>query len=477
MIVLLQPTQPPTPSPTPQPTKAPSVPATGAPFVSPTVDPCVVITFDEDANGIPLEAGQYVQNEWIDFGLTLSASGGAGNLPRLFDTANPGTEAKGDPDLGAPNIRCTSPGPGIGEGGEPGEPGENCEEQGFALIVQEPNSFPNVPDDNVDGGKIIFNFSPKADYVFSLGMLDVDYRVKIYVTYMNDAGAILSKTITVPMLGDNSYQVVPIETGLVSKIVVDLERSGAITYIHFCPGGTPPTTIPATKAPPTTIPATKAPPTTIPATQTPPTSGGACTLQTVGFEQDDNGNDLVAGEYVQNQWSKYGMIVSAKGGLGTLPRLFDTANPGEKDVAFGDRDLGSPNETCDPPGPGEGLGGEMGAPGENCVPLGFCLIVQENNERPDIPDDNRGGGIIIFEFTKSGGTFVQDLQLLDIDYRGAEIVIGYLNDNGVERRANIPAESLGNNSIQTVTIEIDNVVWVKVKLLESGAVPSITFCL
>lgn len=60
---------------------------------------------------------------------------------------------------------------------------------------------------NANGGKIIFTFSPKADYVFSLGILDVDYPVKIFVTYMNDAGATLTKTIPLPILGDNSYQV------------------------------------------------------------------------------------------------------------------------------------------------------------------------------------------------------------------------------------------------------------------------------
>ena len=82
----------------------------------------------------------------------------------------------------------------------------------------------------------------------------------------------------------------------------------------------------------------------------------------------------------------------------------------------------------------------------------------------------------MFEFTKSGGTFVKDLQLLDIDYRGAEVVVGYLNANGVERKTKLSAENLGNNSIQTVTIEMDKVIWLKVKFLESGGVPSITFC-
>jgi hypothetical protein len=73
-----------------------------------------------DDDGNELLPGEYVGgDEFLKYGLTMSAQGGVGNLPRLFDTANPGTTELGDPDLGAPNNRCTPPGPGVGEGGEP----------------------------------------------------------------------------------------------------------------------------------------------------------------------------------------------------------------------------------------------------------------------------------------------------------------------------------------------------------------------
>jgi hypothetical protein len=61
------------------------------------------------------------------------------------------------------------------------------------------------------------------------------------------------------------------------------------------------------------------------------------------------------------------MIVSAKGRLGMLPWLFNTANPSKKDINFGVCGLGSPNKTCDLPGPGEGIGGKS----ENCIPSWF----------------------------------------------------------------------------------------------------------
>ena len=109
-------------------------------------------------------------------------------LPRIFDTSDPvSVDGKcGDPDLGSPNMRCPNPGPGVGEGGEPDGAGPNCEPLGNALIVQEPGE--PCPDDNVDGGAIVFDFEPKAEYVKDIGILDLDYGATLVVTYMNEAG-------------------------------------------------------------------------------------------------------------------------------------------------------------------------------------------------------------------------------------------------------------------------------------------------
>jgi hypothetical protein len=43
------------------------------------------------------------------------------------------------------------------------------------------------------------------------------------------------REIVVPLLGDNSYQVLEIDEGNVKWIKVVFERSGAITSITFCP--------------------------------------------------------------------------------------------------------------------------------------------------------------------------------------------------------------------------------------------------
>lgn len=51
-----------------------------------------------------------------------------------------------------------------------------------------------------------------------------------------------------------------------------------------------------------------------------------------------NFGDLTRGEYVDAQYSGYGITFSATGGYGNKPRVFDTSTPGT--AADGDPDLG-----------------------------------------------------------------------------------------------------------------------------------------
>ena len=147
---------------------------------------------------------QYVKDQYAAYGLTLSASGGEGDSPRIFDTGNPGSQEEGDPDLGTPNESCG--GPGIGEGGRQGMPGENCQFLGNVLIIQEPgNGNMGIPDDNMNGGEMTLNF--KGQYVKEIGLLDVDYNAKLEIEFDHSSG-IARRTISVPLLGDNSYQII-----------------------------------------------------------------------------------------------------------------------------------------------------------------------------------------------------------------------------------------------------------------------------
>lgn len=194
---------------------------------------CVDVTFDKDADGNILVPGTCVENEWAAYGLALLAGGGEGGLPCLFDTANPVTEMHGDADLGAPNEQCPNGGPGIGGGGQPGGLGPNCDPLGSVLIIQEPGTD-GVPDDNARGGLIVFQFSPMAEQVKEIGFLDVDETTTVYLLHVDDDGVTNEKVIEVPNKGNNSYQVVSINTSRVTDLVVDATGSFAVTSISFC---------------------------------------------------------------------------------------------------------------------------------------------------------------------------------------------------------------------------------------------------
>jgi len=523
-----------------------------------------------------------VSTDWMDYGLQLSQTGGY-LKPRLFDTANPGTQRLGDPDLGSPNEKCTPSGPGVGVGGEPGMPGENCVPQGNVLIIQESNT--EVPDDNVDGGTIIFNFVIKAETVYEIGLMDVDYETDIEVTYHDENGKKQTATIEVPLAGDNSVQVLAINYDNVSQLKLNLSRSGAVTFITFCtpsaPSGPPvatPTSLPsrtptvasptkfATEAPtvaptvapeptelplpsrspvvssptkvtapvpsrspvvssPTKVTAPSAVPTRAPVTEptapeptegaatpvptqfpsrspiyskptkslvpsevptrtpdveptdTPPaetlspTASSVCSETIIDFDALPDGTPLAGGEYLGTEWlEEYGLTLSASGGFSDKPRLFDTANPGDEKI--GDIDLGSPNEKCAGGGPGVGVGGEPGEPGENCVPQGNVLIIQESDTRQ--PDDNVDGGTITFDFS-SEVDVVNEIGLMDIDYAGT-IEVDYLDSKGNASTKTFELALFGDNALQVVEIGVERVTQIRFNLTRSGAVTYLSFC-
>jgi hypothetical protein len=211
------------------PTPAPATPA-------PAPRSCVEVDFSCTADNSPVSRGDYVEKEWAKFGLTLSAAGGYSTRPRVFDTANTGNnDIDGDSDLGSPNKRCKPAGPGVGKGGEPDEKGANCTPLCNVLIVQERNQNMDIPDDNVSGGSIIFDFEPEAQFVSKIGLLDVDYKTSISVLYKTQSGKVTRKTIKAPpILGDNSYQELPINMANVSRVTLTMERSGAVSSISFC---------------------------------------------------------------------------------------------------------------------------------------------------------------------------------------------------------------------------------------------------
>jgi hypothetical protein len=271
-----------------------------------------------------------------------------------------------------------------------------------------------------------------------------------------------------PRIGENGKQVLEINIVNVRKVKVVFGGGGAVTNVSFCYNPietSSPTALPtATPPSPTPVPPTASPPTGA----TPTASPGVCTNYTINFDTTPDGQPIPPGTYVQNEWfGAYGIILAAGGGFGDIPRLFDTTNP------IRDPDLGAPNEKCTPKGPGRGLGGEPGEPGENCNPLGNVLIIQEVNEDPSIPDDEQGGGTITFLFTR-GVDYISDIGLMDIESRGEETVV-IVDHEGTTSR--FPVDGQGNNSVQTIDIGLSGVTKLVVEFHTSGAVIFINFCL
>jgi hypothetical protein len=135
--------------------------------------------------------------------VSISASGGYLDVPRLLNTSDVGDEINGDRDLGSPNQRCSPSGPGVGVGGEPDMPGQNCVLQGNMLIIQESNA--EQPDDNARGDMITFDFASKVKTVDAIGLMDIDeVGTNLMVTYEDESGNEQTKTIDVSVFGENS---------------------------------------------------------------------------------------------------------------------------------------------------------------------------------------------------------------------------------------------------------------------------------
>lgn len=142
--------------------------------------------------------------------------------------------------------RCSSPGPGIGEDGEPDGDGANCDFLGNVIIVQESYENHEIPEVNGNGGNITFDFPfPGGQYVFEIGLLDIKYATKVLVLCEAEAGVFSEHEMDVPLLGDNSVQTIQINKANVKWIRVMMTRSGAVTFVKFCPKDIAPKVAPA----------------------------------------------------------------------------------------------------------------------------------------------------------------------------------------------------------------------------------------
>lgn len=170
-----------------------------------------VIDFDTDANGNAIARGTVIDDEYADWGVTISSHNMHDHPSMIFDTENP---TGGDWDLATPGYHST-----------------NTTPLGNVLIISEDGKSYD-PDDNYRGGDLKFKFD-KEVRVDSVSLLDIDRgesggKIKLF-----DADNNLIKMVNIPGTGDNSTQTIDIDTDGVAKMIVWLESSGAVSGVEY----------------------------------------------------------------------------------------------------------------------------------------------------------------------------------------------------------------------------------------------------
>lgn len=121
--------------------------------------------------------------------------------------------------------------------------------------------------------------------------------------------------------------------------------------------------------------------------------------------------------------------------------IFDSANP-----TLGYESLGTPNQTIGG-GPGIGIAGQAGMPGENAIPQYQILIISAAPPTPLTPTPYAAGGLITFQFAE--GVKMREVHLLNVTAPGTKIQTRDIANNVVDTAFAFP---LGLNSFQIVKI-------------------------
>ena len=188
-------------------------------------------------------------------------------------------------------------------------------------------------------------------------------------------------------------------------------------------------------------------------------------LPTFDFEKDGEGNALVAGQIIDDEWITLGVTVSTTDPVGHPLMIFNSGSP-----TGNDPDLGTPNS--DFGGPGIGVGGEFSSPGRNGLPRGHVLMISQDAD-PSDPNDYKGGGTMDFVFDPPARQ-VTEVHILDIDLGEGGTVRAFDADD-VEILSR-PLLELGDNSFQVVPVGAFNVGRLEITLQSTGAVSAIVYC-
>lgn len=199
------------------------------------------------------------------------------------------------------------------------------------------------------------------------------------------------------------------------------------------------------------------------------------------WQTDAQGNALLPGQVIDDEFhSNTGISItlraeSARANGSNVRAIFPSHNPPT------DFDLGTPNETCPGGGPGIGDGGEVGQPGENCIPQENILIIPTVGDDDGDgfidgdPDDDARGGLAIFLF--SAPVTIDYLEIIDQEDGETADIRTYTNVNGDPGSliTEVPTMPLGDNSYQRINLAVQGVRRLEVEYEGSGGLASMAY--
>jgi hypothetical protein len=157
------------------------------------------------------------------------------------------------------------------------------------------------------------------------------------------------------------------------------------------------------------------------------------------------------------------VVTAYRHGNGDQLELADAMIFNSSDPTGDDYDLGTPHESVG--GPGQGAGGRQGQPFANVVARGQILIISEDGFSSD-PDDEAAGGLLDFTFARP--LYIRDIGLLDNE-EGVRILA--ITSDGQTKEIDVPGR--GNNSFETVSLRLSNVVVLSIDFFGSAALTHI----
>ena len=207
-----------------------------------------------------------------------------------------------------------------------------------------------------------------------------------------------------------------------------------------------------------------------------------CRCFRLDFNRDGRNRHIRDRRYlpISEYWNSHGVNIRAYTprcyAPGGKARIFDSEFRHNNGRADTDADLGSPNARCPGggPKPGWGSGGEptrngRANPGANCKKQGNLLIIQQHASSR--ANDCGYGGSIRFDFRYP--VKLNKIGLMDVDEDKFDF-IELRTVHGETHKHD--ANGYGNNSIETIKFNVDDVTTLIVTFPGSGAIRYIDFC-